>query len=97
MAQIYVCHPTHIAAELFKADAERVMTALMHIQQQTEDATDNGLFAYMISAWTRIMRAMKSAFVPWLEYVIPPLLKATEMKDSLDVVPTVAPRKEGDT
>merc|ERR1712226_806044 len=42
--------------------------------------------SYMISAWARIAKALGTDFSPYLPQVMPPLLKACEIKPEISVV-----------
>ncbi len=47
--------------------------------QQAEMEPDDPQISYMLQAWTRICKCLGRDFVPSLPYVMPPLLRSSEI------------------
>jgi hypothetical protein len=68
-----------VGKEIFTPHAADVLTLYRDIQSGvTED--DDPCAAYLISAWARMSKILGSDFLPYVEYVMQPLLKTAQMK-----------------
>jgi HEAT repeat protein len=82
-----------VGKEKFAPDAVQVMELLMEAQQ-AEMEPDDPQISYMLQAWTRICKCLGPDFVPYLPYVMPPLLRSAEIQP--DVVVADAEDNEED-
>lgn len=73
-----------VGKEKFAPDAVQVMEVLM-AAQQTEMEPDDPQISYMLQAWTRICKCLGRDFVPYLPYVMPPLLRSAEIQPEVQV------------
>jgi hypothetical protein len=62
-----------VGRDKFAADALEVLHLLMQTQQ-TGLSNDDPQYSYMVQTLARICECVGEAFVPYLQYVIPPLL-----------------------
>ena len=67
-----------VGKDRFRPDAEAVMQALMHMQATC--ANDDDTSTYMLQAWTRLCKCLGQEFVPYLQVVMPPLLKSARLE-----------------
>jgi hypothetical protein len=73
-----------VGKERFAADAKEVMDMLHQLQQggfEDDDATTS----YMQQAWTRLCKCLGQDFIPYLQVVMPPLLKSAQVKPDVQV------------
>jgi hypothetical protein len=73
-----------VGKEQFAADAKEVMDMLMHLQAggfEEDDTTTS----YMQQAWTRLCKCLGQDFIPYLQVVMPPLLKSAQVKPDVQV------------
>ncbi|KAK3251341.1 Importin-5 [Cymbomonas tetramitiformis] len=73
-----------VGKDRFYNDAVEVMDLLMRLQQ-TEMEDDDPTVSYMLQAWARLCKCLKSAFLPYLPQVMPPLLKSAQLKTDVTV------------
>jgi HEAT repeat protein len=73
-----------VGKEKFAPDAMQVMEVLM-AAQQTEMEPDDPQISYMLQAWTRICKCLGRDFVPYLPYVMPPLLRSAEIQPEVQI------------
>ena len=63
----------------FSPDAREVMDLLMRLQSGGfED--DDPTVQYMLQAWTRLCKCLGEEFIPYLDFVMAPLLKSASLK-----------------
>ena len=73
-----------VGKERFAKDAKEVMDALMRLQAGGfED--DDETTSYMQQAWTRLCKCLGADFIPYLQVVMPPLLKSARLKPDVRV------------
>ena len=73
-----------VGKERFAADAKEVMDALMHLQSGGFD-DDDVTASYMQQAWTRLCKCLGQDFIPYLQVVMPHLLKSARLKPDVQV------------
>ena len=76
-----------VGKEKFAPDAVQIMEVLM-AAQQAEMEPDDPQISYMLQAWTRICKCLGRDFVPYLPYVMPPLLRSAEIQPEVQVADT---------
>lgn len=76
----------------FGPDAKIVMDLLMAAQQNLEG--DDPCAHHILQAWSRIARILDEDFIPYLSYVMPPLLRSAGREP--DVIVTDADEDSGD-
>ena len=70
-----------VGKEKFCSDAMDVMNLLLRQQTgQEELADDDPQLAYMIAAWARICKILGTAFQPYLQFVMGPVLRAASIQ-----------------
>jgi len=74
-----------VGKELFMKDAVGFMEILAKLQATVIDA-DDPQREYIFQSWTRISTCLGQDFVPYLEYVMPPLLKSAEARTSVQII-----------
>lgn len=68
-----------VGRDKFFNDAHQVMECFVKTQQSDMDADDPQVH-HLLQAWARVARCLGQDFVPYLEYVMPPLLKMAAVK-----------------
>ncbi|CAJ2671513.1 unnamed protein product [Trifolium pratense] len=71
----------------FSDDAKQVMDVLMSLQQSQLDA-DDPTASYMIQAWGRLCRCLGQDFLPYMGFVMPPLLQSAQLKPDVSITST---------
>eukprot|EP00111_Clytia_hemisphaerica_P019077 TCONS_00056356-protein len=70
-----------VGAEKFLPDASEVMQLLLKTQTDASDFDDDDpQVSYLISAWARMCKIIGKDFVQYLPVVMPPVLKAAQIK-----------------
>ncbi|XP_065645184.1 importin-5 isoform X3 [Hydra vulgaris] len=70
-----------VGAEKFLPDASEVMQLLLKTQTDSEEIeADDPQISYLISAWARMCKIIGKDFVQYLPVVMPPVLKAAQIK-----------------
>jgi hypothetical protein len=68
-----------VGKEVFAADAADVMGVLQQSQVAgMED--DDPQISYMLAAWARMCEILGTDFMPYLQYVMPPLIKSVQLE-----------------
>jgi len=77
-----------VGKEVFLSDAEQIMNMLL--KAQTDDGeemeADDPQVSYMISAWARMCKIIGPQFTAYLPVVMPPLLRAAQIKPEIALV-----------
>eukprot|EP00958_Prasinococcus_capsulatus_P007362 scaffold689_cov375-Prasinococcus_capsulatus_cf.AAC.24 len=73
-----------VGKEKFAADAKEVMDVLLAIQSQLTEI-DDPIAGYMLQAWARLCKTLGDEFLPYLNVVMPPLLKTAAIKPDIKV------------
>jgi hypothetical protein len=73
----------------FSQDAREVMNLLMQLQSGGFEDDDQTV-QYMLQAWTRLCKCLGDEFIPYLDFVMGPLLKSANLK------PDVVVKKRGE-
>ena len=73
-----------VGKEQFATDAKEVMDMLMQLQAGGFEDDDNTA-SYMQQAWTRLCKCLGQDFIPYLQVVMPPLLKSAQVKPDVTV------------
>ncbi|CAE6364489.1 unnamed protein product [Rhizoctonia solani] len=74
-----------VGPETFQHDATELIKVLLQIQEQPTTDDDNTPM-YLQQTWSKICQALGDAFVPYLQYVMPPLFKSASIKPDINVV-----------
>lgn len=74
-----------VGREVFQQDAEELAKLLLQIQAQptTDDDTTP---MHLQQTWAKVCQAMGDSFEPYLEFIMPPLLKSAGIKPDINVV-----------
>ena len=71
-----------VGKEIFSPDSTLFIELLGSIQASITDE-DDPQSSYLLSAWARVCKVMADDFAPYLNLVLPPLLKTAEMKPAM--------------
>ncbi|KAJ3273865.1 Importin-5 [Terramyces sp. JEL0728] len=71
-----------VGKEVFAPDFVPFVEVLKNIQTTISDP-DDPQNSYLLSAWARLCKVMGTDFAPYLEIVLPPLLKSVEIKPKM--------------
>eukprot|EP01113_Clastostelium_recurvatum_P002059 TRINITY_DN1085_c0_g1_i2.p1 TRINITY_DN1085_c0_g1~~TRINITY_DN1085_c0_g1_i2.p1 ORF type:complete len:1100 (+),score=314.59 TRINITY_DN1085_c0_g1_i2:117-3416(+) len=75
----------------FAQDAQEVMNAMINTKLEPEDPQA----PFILNSWTRIGQCLGNDFVPYLPYVIPPLIATASVKTESHVADSEVPDREG--
>ncbi|AFR95617.1 karyopherin/importin that interacts with the nuclear pore complex [Cryptococcus neoformans C23] len=70
-----------VGKNMFGTDAVRLSQLMITIQNQIVDA-DDPRSGYLMDAWSNVCQSLGAAFEPFLQYVVPNLLKTASYKPS---------------
>eukprot|EP00798_Chlamydomonas_sp_ICE-L_P025737 gene25737-11397_t len=73
-----------VGRDRFRADARKVMEFLQ-VLQQTEMDSDDPTSSYILQAGARLCKCLKEEFLPYLQIVMPPLLKSARLDPDVKV------------
>jgi len=73
-----------VGKDKFSPHAKEVMDVLMRTQQSNLDADDPQL-SFMFQAWARICKAIGQDFIPYLDFVMPPLMVSAKLDPDLTI------------
>jgi hypothetical protein len=73
-----------VGKEKFRADAKQVMEVLMSLQVSQMEA-DDPTTSYMLQAWARLCKCLGQDFLPYMEFVMPPLLQSASLKPDVTI------------
>lgn len=73
-----------VGKEKFRADAKQVMEVLMSLQGSQME-TDDPTTSYMLQAWARLCKCLGQDFLPYMEFVMPPLLQSASLKPDVTI------------
>ncbi|RYQ86900.1 hypothetical protein Ahy_B10g106510 isoform B [Arachis hypogaea] len=73
-----------VGKEKFRADAKQVMEVLMSLQVSQME-TDDPTTSYMLQAWARLCKCLGQDFLPYMEFVMPPLLRSASLKPDVTI------------
>ncbi|KAL5101545.1 hypothetical protein RYX36_005872, partial [Vicia faba] len=76
-----------VGKEKFRDDAKQVMDVLMSLQQSQLDA-DDPTASYMLQAWARLCKCLGQDFLPYMGFVMPPLLQSAQLKPDVTITST---------
>jgi len=82
-----------VGKEKFGADAKEVMEQLMATQGKLEE--DDPQKAFVLQAWARFCKCLGPHFVPFLPYIMPPLLASAKLQPDLKVTDEECSDEEG--
>ncbi|CAE6486306.1 unnamed protein product [Rhizoctonia solani] len=74
-----------VGRETFQHDATELIKVLLQIQEEPTTDDDNTPM-YLQQTWSKICQALGDAFVPYLQFVMPPLFKSASIKPDINVV-----------
>lgn len=83
-----------VGRERFRNDAPELMQVLNHLHNSNLDA-DDPITGYLLQAGARLCKCLGHEFLPYLDIVMPPLLKAAKQEPDVKVSGrclSVAPR-----
>lgn len=73
-----------VGKDKFRDDAKQVMEVLMSLQgSQLEN--DDPITSYMLQAWARLCKCLGQDFLPYMNVVMPPLLKSAQLKPDVTI------------
>jgi len=85
-----------VGAEKFLPDASEVMQLLLKTQTEMETMeADDPQISYLISAWARMCKIIGKDFVQYLVMVMPPVLKAAQIKPEVALLDMDDPQNTG--
>ncbi|RYR53963.1 hypothetical protein S245_020863 [Arachis hypogaea] len=73
-----------VGKEKFRDDAKQVMDVLMSLQQSQLEA-DDPTSSYMLQAWARLCKCLGQDFLPYMGFVMPPLLQSAQLKPDVTI------------
>ncbi|QRV78468.1 importin subunit beta-3 [Ceratobasidium sp. AG-Ba] len=74
-----------VGREVFQQDAEELIKVLLQLQEQpTTD--DDSTPMHLQQTWAKVCQALGDAFEPYLQFVMPPLLKSAGVKPDINIV-----------
>eukprot|EP00286_Rhodomonas_abbreviata_P029484 CAMPEP_0181305524 /NCGR_PEP_ID=MMETSP1101-20121128/9780_1 /TAXON_ID=46948 /ORGANISM="Rhodomonas abbreviata, Strain Caron Lab Isolate" /LENGTH=1099 /DNA_ID=CAMNT_0023411455 /DNA_START=102 /DNA_END=3401 /DNA_ORIENTATION=- len=73
-----------VGREVFLADAKEIMDQFQATQSASLDP-DDPQASYLLQAWGRVAKALGQDFIPYLNIVMPPLLKSVAIKADVEV------------
>lgn len=73
-----------VGKEVFGQDAKEVMDMMMALQS-AELEPDDPQISYLLQAWGRIAKSLGTDFIPYLQYVMPALLKSAGQEPDIVV------------
>ncbi|PNY08560.1 importin-5-like protein [Trifolium pratense] len=73
-----------VGKEKFRADAKQVMEVLMSLQVSQMES-DDPTTSYMLQAWARLCKCLGQDFLPYMEFVMPPLLQSASLKPDVTI------------
>ncbi|KND04212.1 uncharacterized protein SPPG_01645 [Spizellomyces punctatus DAOM BR117] len=74
-----------VGKEVFAQNAAELIELLRQSQESITDA-DDPQSSYLLSAWARICKVLEADFVPYLPYVLPPLLRSAQLKPDFALI-----------
>jgi len=85
-----------VGAQKFLPDASEVMQLLLKTQTEMEEMeADDPQISYLISAWARMCKIIGKDFVQYLSLVMPPVLKAAQIKPEVALLDMDDPQNTG--
>ncbi|KAK8938099.1 hypothetical protein KSP40_PGU009686 [Platanthera guangdongensis] len=75
-----------VGKDKFRDDAKQVMEVLMTLQG-TQLENDDPIASYMLQAWARLCKCLGQDFIPYMNVVMPPLLKSAQLKPDIVITP----------
>jgi len=76
-----------VGKEKFSQDAKDIMQLLVTTQQTVDMDPDDPLRDYMLRGYARICKVLGADFVPYMQYVMPPLMASVGIKPTLKILP----------
>eukprot|EP00252_Welwitschia_mirabilis_P001402 TRINITY_DN11268_c0_g1_i1.p1 TRINITY_DN11268_c0_g1~~TRINITY_DN11268_c0_g1_i1.p1 ORF type:complete len:1174 (+),score=249.39 TRINITY_DN11268_c0_g1_i1:398-3523(+) len=73
-----------VGKEKFRDDAKQVMEVLMTLQGSQMEA-DDPTISYMLQAWARLCKCLGQDFLPYMNVVMPPLLRSAQLKPDVTI------------
>ncbi|KAE9601182.1 hypothetical protein Lal_00023750 [Lupinus albus] len=73
-----------VGKEKFRDDAKQVMEVLMSLQGSQME-TDDPTTSYMLQAWARLCKCLGQDFLPYMAFVMPPLLWSASLKPDVTI------------
>ncbi|KAF8035391.1 hypothetical protein BT93_C1424 [Corymbia citriodora subsp. variegata] len=73
-----------VGKEKFRDDAIQVMDVLMALQRSQME-TDDPTTSYMLQAWARLCKCLGQDFLPYMKFVMPPLLQSAQLKPDVTI------------
>ncbi|KAI4345306.1 hypothetical protein L6164_012442 [Bauhinia variegata] len=73
-----------VGKEKFRDDAKQVMEVLMSLQVSQME-TDDPTTSYMLQAWARLCKCLGQDFLPYMEFVMPPLIRSASLKPDVTI------------
>uniref|UniRef100_A0A7N0ZTG6 Importin N-terminal domain-containing protein n=1 Tax=Kalanchoe fedtschenkoi TaxID=63787 RepID=A0A7N0ZTG6_KALFE len=73
-----------VGKEKFRDDAKQVMEILVSLQGSEMEA-DDPTTSYMLQAWARLCKCLGQDFLPYMNVVMPPLLRSAQLKPDVTI------------
>lgn len=73
-----------VGSEKFQLDAQQILPAMVQLQKSNM-APDDPMIGHLMQGWARICKCLKENFVPYLQIVMPQLLKSAAMQPEVQI------------
>ncbi|XP_020574529.1 importin-5 [Phalaenopsis equestris] len=73
-----------VGKDKFRDDAKQVMEVLMTLQGSQLES-DDPITSYILQAWARLCKCLGQDFLPYMNVVMPPLLKSAQLKPDVTI------------
>uniref|UniRef100_A0A0A9CPZ9 TOG domain-containing protein n=1 Tax=Arundo donax TaxID=35708 RepID=A0A0A9CPZ9_ARUDO len=73
-----------VGKDKFRDDAEQVVEILVALQG-TPMGNDDPITSYMLEAWARLCKCLGQDFLPYMHFIMPPLLTSARLKPDVTV------------
>ncbi|PKU88088.1 hypothetical protein MA16_Dca020059 [Dendrobium catenatum] len=73
-----------VGKDKFRDDAKQVMEVLMSLQG-SQIEIDDPIASYMLQAWTRLCQCLGQDFLPYMNFVMPPLLQSAQLEPDVTI------------
>jgi len=73
-----------VGKEKFREDAKQVMEVLMSLQGSQMES-DDPTTSYMLQAWARLCKCLGQDFLPYMSFVMQPLLQSAQLKPDVTI------------
>lgn len=74
-----------VGKEVFAPNAAELIEILRQTQESITEA-DDPQSSYLLAAWARLCKVLEADFVPYLQFVLPPLLHSAQLKPDFALI-----------